>query len=392
MDNKTQRIRAIDILRAITVALMIFVNDIPGVKNLPEWLGHTPVGYDGMFLADIVFPLFLFWVGMSIPLAIDGRLKKGFDPISVLKHILKRTASLVFIGVLMVNISSLDPEVAGIDRNLWALLMYIGVIMTWRVYGKETTIVGQKLGILTHYAGIAILLFGVLIFRTTEGGWLTPKWWGILGLIGWAYLVSALVYILLKNRFSKLLLFFAGLLVYHAAFTKSIFLQEHASWLAIESNGGHAALTFAGVMASLIMRKYLNRTPKLLVTWGIAGLVFLVSGFVLRPLWGIAKLGATPSWVYLSLAIALGALICVWWITEVKLQYTWARVFYPAGTQTFLAYLLPSVFYHAFWLAGLSFPGWMTYSWGGLLKAIAFTLLIIQFTGLLARVGVKLKL
>lgn len=387
-----KRIEAIDILRAITVALMIFVNDLPGIRDIPHWLGHIPAGEDGMYLADIVFPLFLFWVGMSIPLAIDGRQKKGEDTISILKHILKRTAGLVFIGVLMVNTGSLDSEMAGIDRNLWALLMYSGVIMAWRVYGKETTVWGRRLGVFVHCFGIALLIFVVMVFRNDEGGWLSPQWWGILGLIGWAYIVAALAYLFLRKRTKPLWVTFVLLMLYHMAYAQIPWLREQTDWLAMNSYGAHATLTFAGLLATLIIRRYQFEYRKLYLFWGSLALVFVIAGFALRPLWGIAKIGATPSWVYLSLGVGFAILIMVWHLTEIKGRSNWAKIFYPAGPNTFLAYLLPSLYYHFIWLVGISYPQWLSQSWGGLIRAIVFSILMIQLTGLLARWGIKLKL
>lgn len=394
MESKTeaQRIRALDILRAITVALMVFVNDLPGIRDIPQWLGHASSNYDGMFLADIVFPLFLFWVGMSIPLAVDGRQKKGDSELTIIKHILKRTFSLVFIGVLMVNTSRMSAEITGIDRNLWALCMYTGVILSWRVYGREKSKIGKRLGLIFHYIGIGLLIFVVLAFRDNEGAWLLPRWWGILGIIGWAYLVAALTYVFLEKDLYKLLIVFFGLILYHFFYSQFPYLKENADWIAIESYGAHSLLAFAGMLASLVMKRIRFQTLRLYSVWGIAGLIFLILGFSLRHLWGISKIAATPSFVYVSLAVGFGLLMLVWYLTEVKSSYTWANVFYPAGTQTFLAYLLPSVYYHSVFFMEISLPDWMTYSWMGILKAIVFTLLIIQLTGVLARLGIKLKL
>ncbi len=62
------RVGAIDILRALTMVLMIFVNDLWSLTGIPAWLEHVSPGADGIGLADVVFPVFLFIVGMSLPL------------------------------------------------------------------------------------------------------------------------------------------------------------------------------------------------------------------------------------------------------------------------------------------------------------------------------------
>jgi predicted acyltransferase len=120
--QKNVRILSIDIMRGITLFLMLFVNDLfePGV---PHWLVHTKSNYDGMGLADWVFPGFLFMVGMAIPYAIRSRRQKGDSNSRILIHILVRTISLLLIGVLMMNSDRLNPELSGISRNLWSILM-----------------------------------------------------------------------------------------------------------------------------------------------------------------------------------------------------------------------------------------------------------------------------
>ena len=55
------RVISVDVLRGLTILLMIFVNDLgPGA---PSWMHHIqPPDADGMTLADVVFPAFLFIV------------------------------------------------------------------------------------------------------------------------------------------------------------------------------------------------------------------------------------------------------------------------------------------------------------------------------------------
>ena len=72
-----QRDAGIDLLRALTMFGMIFVNDFWKIHDVPRWLEHAKFGEDFLGLADVVFPVFLFVVGMSIPLAIEKRYSKG---------------------------------------------------------------------------------------------------------------------------------------------------------------------------------------------------------------------------------------------------------------------------------------------------------------------------
>lgn len=80
---------AIDMLRGLTVLIMIFVNSFWKVEGVPHWLEHAAWGEDFMGLADIVFPCFLFAVGMSIPYAIERRAAKGYSDADGIYHPLR---------------------------------------------------------------------------------------------------------------------------------------------------------------------------------------------------------------------------------------------------------------------------------------------------------------
>ena len=127
--GNSNRILSIDIMRGFTLVLMLFVNDLymPGV---PAWLGHVKADFDGMGLADWVFPGFLFMVGMSIPYSIGNRIAKGESRTSLLIHIFIRTISLLVIGVLMSNSRNVNAEYTGITKNIWSLIMYTGVFLS----------------------------------------------------------------------------------------------------------------------------------------------------------------------------------------------------------------------------------------------------------------------
>jgi hypothetical protein len=96
------RIASVDALRGLTILLMIFVNDLG--KGAPSWMHHIqPPNADGMTLADVVFPAFLFIVGVSIPLAFERALEAGRSKAAQLGHVLVRTAALLVMGVIVLN-------------------------------------------------------------------------------------------------------------------------------------------------------------------------------------------------------------------------------------------------------------------------------------------------
>src|SRR5437868_1625886 len=99
----SQRILSIDAFRGITILVMIFVNELAGVRDIPAWAKLMHADQDAMSFVDAVFPAFLFIVGMSIPFAINNRLKKGDSVWQLQLHILFRTLGLLVLGVFLVN-------------------------------------------------------------------------------------------------------------------------------------------------------------------------------------------------------------------------------------------------------------------------------------------------
>ena len=73
----SQREVGIDLFRALTMFVMIFVNDFWKIHDVPHCLEHASRGEDFLGLADVVFPCFLFAIGLSIPFAIERRYSKG---------------------------------------------------------------------------------------------------------------------------------------------------------------------------------------------------------------------------------------------------------------------------------------------------------------------------
>ena len=199
--QKGTRVLSIDIMRGLTLFLMLFVNDLY-VSGVPEWLVHTKADFDGMGLADWVFPGFLFMVGMAVPFAIQGRFKTGDTFGKVLLHIFIRTGSLLLIGFFILNISRLNPELSGISKNLWAILIYISVFLIWNQYGNlNRNVIYILKGI--GFAGLIVL---AVIFQSgtpEKTEWMQTGRWGILGLIGWGYLAAALVYLAAKENLWK---------------------------------------------------------------------------------------------------------------------------------------------------------------------------------------------
>ena len=94
--------------------LMVFVNDLWSVGGVPHSLEHFEVFEDGMGVADIVFPMFLFAMGMSIPYGalsgVLGLLKCVVFPLSQQMEFNSRLLKLNDDADIMEELKGLTPE------------------------------------------------------------------------------------------------------------------------------------------------------------------------------------------------------------------------------------------------------------------------------------------
>src|ERR1700761_4748113 len=102
----SKRLLSVDAFRALNMLCMIFINDLSGVRGIPFWMDHAKGYEDRMGFADTIFPAFLFIVGLSIPLAMDRKMKKGESAGAISFHILSRSFALLVMGFFHVNLES----------------------------------------------------------------------------------------------------------------------------------------------------------------------------------------------------------------------------------------------------------------------------------------------
>lgn len=390
-----QRIASIDILRAITMVLMIFVNDFWSLKDIPDWLKHVSRGVDGIGLSDVVFPAFLFIVGLSLPYAVQARRLKGDSDLDLIKHILFRTVALLIMGVFLVNGESINAGATGIKGWIWYPLSCLCFILIWNAYPKNMS---QVLTNLLKAMASIILITLAFIYRGGENGDVRfdTHWWGILGLIGWAYLFSALITVFARNNFYLLL---AGWVIFCSLsmVNKAGLIPEWEVFNYIPGpflGGTLIGLTMGGVLASFVFRYYVEKgdTTRLTLIFIASSIVLIALSILTRPYWGLAKLGATPAWLFLCSAFTLLAFTVIYWIADVWKRSGWFKLIKPAGTDTLLCYLIPYFIYAIYRATGLQFPDILSTGGLGLIKSLSFALLCVLITRILNSAGVRLKI
>jgi len=94
-----ERLVALDVFRGLTVAGMLLVNDPGSWSAIYPPLGHAP--WHGWTPTDLIFPFFLFIVGVTTHLSLSSRRARGADDGAIVRQILRRGALIVLFGLLV---------------------------------------------------------------------------------------------------------------------------------------------------------------------------------------------------------------------------------------------------------------------------------------------------
>ncbi|MGB7294774.1 MAG: DUF5009 domain-containing protein [Candidatus Aminicenantales bacterium] len=410
MKTAPERLASLDAYRGFVILVMVFVNYIAGMAGIPFFLQHATAEMDTFTLTDVVFPGFLFIVGVAIPLSLEKRIALGEPLWKILRRIVLRTAGLLFLGVLFVNENRFSPAATGISKDLWYFLALLGMILLWMNYpGTESP--SKRRFYLGLRIAAAVILFGlVIIFRgqNADGSisWLRHSWWGILGMIGWTYLAGSLLYLLVKGDRAALLgaLGFMVALSIGARHGALDFLEAVNDFVHIGNVfGSHTAIVTAGMLIGTLFRPqaaamtHRNRIGFM----PIFGAGLLASGFILRPLHGFSKIQGTESYCLATAGICCLLLMVVYWLMDVRRVRRWASFLRPVGANPLLAYILPSIIGPVFGFASSLFGTdvsrifWPFRENGGLpgiLNAAAMTGLVLFVTWALTRKKIILKI
>ena len=392
---KPARVVSIDIFRGLTMLVMIFVNQLGEMKGLPWWTYHMPATANGMTYVDVVFPFFLFIVGMSMPLAIRRRLSDGAPIWTVWLHVAGRSFALIVLGLILANSDKVDARLTGMAPNVWTFLALLGAVLFWNIYpefaGYKTLFKVLKI------AGLILAVGMLIIFRRVGAdghtAWLDTRYWEILGMIGWTYFTVCLLYIPTRRWPWMQFVWFGGLTGLNIlcglhwitwAYRAPFYLWPFKS-------GAFGSIVLAGLITSLLFLTddfMADRTRKTVAAIILAAALFAL-GLITLPL-GVSKVRATPTWCLVCSGAAVCVFLFLYWLCDARKQVRWARFVRPAGSNTLLTYLLPPLCAAAFGREVL-YAQW-NQGWPAVVQAVLFTAGIVALAGLLTRWRVRVQL
>jgi predicted acyltransferase len=302
----SSRLFSLDVFRGATIASMILVNN-PGndfayspLKH-SEWNGWTPT--------DLIFPFFLFIVGVSLTLSFQSRMRRGDSRRKLLLHSARRSAIIFVIGLFLNGFPHFD-------------------LATWRVAGvlQRIAIAYLAASVITLYTktrGIAIWIAGLLI-----GYWIAMRFIPVPGL----GMPGSDMPILDPN---------ANLNWYlDKRFLPGAMYEGTRDPEGILSTFPAIATALLGVLTGDWLA---GKTDAMKKVWGM--LAFGVAGILAGQLWAlwfpINKKLWTSSFVLFTAGCALVCLAACYGIADVKLHRgAWTKPFVVFGTNAIAAYAL----------------------------------------------------
>ena len=393
-DRNSGRLLSLDALRGITMLLLIpdvfggfsfykmaqYFPDDPLWGFLAKTFTHSP--WSGCTLWDLVMPLFVFMVGVSMPYSYAARRKRHDTPVVLLAHAVERSVTLLMLGlILMLPLHSLLDVMAPLllltsglpIESLWTKIapaslasrgQWVDRLWRWGVLfavGVYLLLNLERLGQIILHDVLPQIAFGyVFAFLLVNRGRAVQTTAVAVILVG--YWLAFLLYPLPPPGFDPATIgvapgdeVFTG---YFAHWNKNTSLAaDFDVWFLnllpqstpfVFNAHGDQTLNFIPTMATMILGimtgEYLRRDrPRrelrngLVVAGLLAILGGLIAGWLLCP---IVKSIWTPSWVLFSSGCALLTLAALYHLIDVRAWRGWSLPLVVAGMNPLLLYTL----------------------------------------------------
>lgn len=345
MTRNKLRYGSVDVVRGMTVAAMLLVND-PGDWGHVWWpLEHAE--WNGCTPTDLVFPLFLFIVGVSVALAIVPRIEAGAERAPIWRAAMYRALRIAGLGLLLNLLAWFAlPEA---HLRLPGVLQRIAVCFAFAallaVYARART--------RDIVCGVLLLGYGAILL----GGGMDP----------WTNLASR---------------------VDTAVFGALVYVTDPATGRGHDPEGLLATLpalatTLIGMRAGMWLRQ--GATRKLVV----AAVAFALAGWLLQPVWPFNKNVWTPSYVLWTAGWSFALLALAHVLVDVRGWRLPGRAF---GVNAIAAYAGSGLMVYLLIALGVAAPlyrvafaSWMTPRFGPYVPSAAWGVTFVTVWWLVVR-------
>jgi predicted acyltransferase len=315
------RIVSLDVFRGITIAAMILVNDPGSWSHVYAPLEHAE--WNGWTQTDLIFPFFLFIVGVSMTLSFASRAARGVTRGLLAIHVVRRSVLIFIIGLFLNGLPFFDFHTIRIMGVLQRIaLCYLAAGLLYLVTCRRDTDVGGKVRMRANIGAIAgvalILLVGYWALMT----FVPVPGYGA-GHLGKNENLGAYI-----DR---------GLMGGHL-------WSESKTWdpEGLLSTLPAIATALIGILAGEWLRSDRRGARKILGML-IAGAVLMLAGLLLDPYFPINKNLWTSTFVLFTGGFAMLLLALCYWLVDLRGWRKWAAPFLVFGMNAILAYALAAI-------------------------------------------------
>lgn len=336
MVKQNERLVSLDVFRGLTIALMILVNNPGSWGHIYPPLAHAH--WNGWTPTDLVFPFFLFIVGVAMTYSFGKMKEKGTSKSEIYKKVVIRSILLFAIGLGMAIFPLFRFE-------------------PFRLYDFSSM---RIMGVLQRIA-VCYLFASVIYLEFKKIRWLAV--WG-LGLITFYWIIMMVIPV---PGFGAGVLTKEGNL---AAYIDQVVMTGHLwkpGWdpEGLLSTIPAIATVLIGIITGRLLRSDYSRNEKAIYMF-VFGNVGLVAGLIAGYWFPINKGLWTPSYVLFTGGFALQVLGICYWLIDIKGYKKWTKPFVVYGMNALAVFVLSGL------MAKLLYMIQLPEQWGGTLKGFFY--------------------
>lgn len=321
MPEQQQRLISLDVFRGLTIAGMVLVNN-PGTWSHIYWpLEHAE--WNGWTPTDLIFPFFLFIVGVAIPLAFGKRIERGDPRKKLFLKVVYRSVIIFLLGEFL----------AGFPYFHLSTIRIPGVL--------------QRIAVCYFLAGLIYLLTRA---RTTAiiAVALLVVYFIVMKHVHWnGYYVGDL-----SKEGSLASILDRKVLGPHIWKQGIVYDPE-----GILSTMGALATTLFGVLTGYLIRDK-NKTPiEKVAVMMVAGFGCVIIGWCWNPWFPINKSLWTSSYVFFTAGLALEFLALCYWLIDIKGVKWWTKPFVIFGVNAIVLFVGTGLMARLMGMSGDTFMG-----------------------------------
>lgn len=259
------RIESIDVLRGISIFLMVMSGNIAWGAGLPAWMFHCQVpppdyifnpAIKGITWVDLVFPLFIFTMGASMPFSLGGKLRRGHSLGQVSLEIVKRWLTLAAFGLVLGNAALISSNSEPL-KILVRVGIWLGLFLAlWRVPQK-----GRIKGWMVNLAGVLVITALLIVEKFAFGAKLSVHSNNIIIMVlSFLALAGSFIWLISREKLwirAVILLVICAIkeVAWHTEWLDFLAIPKSLNWLINWSYAQYLVITIIGMTVGDILAK-----------------------------------------------------------------------------------------------------------------------------------------